>query len=377
MLRLSGILLACLLAANALPACGGRPELEPCSDASALVQVHVDASAAPSTATGRPSDRFPWQELSTNRSALLQMLPGKLTGFPFGQPAMLAKLRGWKPFRETLREKIVAAVGLTIGGVSGATAMMARPAVRRQWRNVKMSSLVVSIFGGMVLFLEPASPLTLLSVVFPICAFAEPKWDIFSMYRGVKQVGFLKVFLAWLFATGHHVGLVLIIKMIGDIATLRSYSTMAAFQWQLVATMILEVVEWAIEALVLTRSLPPWGHWLLVITLSLHCATIGINLYRNLKMQICLFVFDQCLLLTGCVAGVLCGFWQVKTSTYEYREEEYREAPRAKGGGLVRRRSIARENHEEALRQNSEPMPGKGCVEKAEEDRIGIANTDG
>lgn len=236
-------------------------------------------------------------------------------------------------FEVDLVSAILAAIVLP----AAASALMAHPAVRQNWRMVHFAALPLSFFGVMMGIIDSGNPLIMLAALYPLKGFCDPFLDISSMRRGAHK-GVVRVTLPFLQALTHHVGTVVLISRMRFLQLREPYT--AALSWPLpwLGLVVTEVMSWCIEAHILARTMSRCGT---VVNYFIVLSQVAMCLLTKFVREVAML--PLMLIAVGNLLYVLCALLGYKRSSHEYFEEDTPgEKPTLRRAGSVARTAHSR-----------------------------------
>lgn len=265
-----------------------------------------------------------------------------------------------QPWWQQLAQLVAACCTL----IMAATALLAHPQIRRNWRMLNWGTLPFSVFGGFCALFYPTNSMVVLLLLYPLKGFADPRLDVKGFLRGLKVAIAWKVVLNSLYALFHHAGLVIIVAWIQEMAMVDPRGMIYTYPWALLPVILAEALGWTFTSLILVREAPPAGRYILPVCLAFQAALLVLlwaqspDNSRSVSLGTMVF---------GNLLGVICDFKKIDISTYEYAED-------VEKGGLERSPTIARAHHKSHIEKvkgvgtNSASKKGSTGSQSSEDD---------
>jgi hypothetical protein len=192
------------------------------------------------------------------------------------------------------------------------------PSIRRNWRLIRARSYAFSAVGYLFWFLRPGSDFAIFGFAISVCALIDPRLDVRALTRGYHRIGVLKTFMAFSNALFHHLGCLMVMVMVWQLAETSPNATLFCLPIGILIAAIAQPIDGTVIVGVIMRVAPKWFRCLQTSILMLQAAALALNIVlsysEGLESE---FTIPLSIMIFGNVMAVLCLFADVPISTYE------------------------------------------------------------
>jgi hypothetical protein len=219
-------------------------------------------------------------------------------------------------------EHAITACVLSILLVTVSTTLNYNPDIRRNWRLIRARSYVFSAVGYLFWFLRPGSDFAIFGFAISVCALIDPRLDVRALTRGYHRIGALKTSMAFSNALFHHIGCLMIMVMVWQLAETSPNAELFCLPIGILVAAIAQPIDGTVIVGVIMRVAPKWFRCLQASILMLQAAALALNIALSYSDGVqSEFTIPLSIMIAGNVLAMACMFADVPISTHENAEQ--------------------------------------------------------